>query len=374
VIGVSPATLEFKNAARSQSYTGYLFASTTDNRLIISLAASGQIADWLKFQNDTFVLNTPEQKFPVYLDVPDNVPNGVYSGIIEVRSQPAQSGTGGTGMGLGAVIYIKTTVEVGGTEGVWFRVLRLAVSNAMEGQPITADITVKNNAQAPATPTIRIDVLSHDRQLNYASQLITDQTVEPLARKTITTRLHSTNMQPGLYLMHFNVQLAGQQYWDSTENFYITAKENPQTVKIEGTLRDAWIDNANITLGESITAKTLFQDTGDVPINARARIEVSKGDSIVETLYGPDQYLQPNEIANTTLVYKPQEAGEYTLKIWVEYSGTRTAVRQATVKVWSYSPPILGKDINFYYIAIPAVIVIIGWLIIYYKKYYVRED
>jgi hypothetical protein len=376
-LGVGPGELTFKNANRGAYYIGHLTASTNDQTLPCTITATGDTADWITFDSNTFTITKDGQyTIPIRLNVPETTPNGRYSGIIEIRSNPNQQGAGGSGMNVGAAIYIKNTVEVTGVEETWFRVLRVSAASTKEGDPIKTEVTVKNNAGTAIKPLITLKAISQDKQKTYATSSLSRETVEPQTRGIITTYIPSTDMKPGLYFMDFNINIDGQELWTSQEPFYVVPAETTEqpNIKISTVLDDATVSNSNLTLGETLTIKARYHNAGDVPLDAKIRADFIKDGKIISSEEGKIEYINSGEAKETQLKNTPQEAGDYTVRIWVEYAGRRTAVREARIKVWSFSPPVTSFDINFYIIVIPAALLIILWIVYFYKKYYSPEE
>lgn len=372
VLGVGPAKLQFTGAQRGGYYTGYITASTTDKTVYCQAKATGATADWLTIDPQTFTLTPDAQKkIQISVKVPESQPNGKYDGAIEVRTLPPPGSIGGTGMNIGAAIYISTEIDVTGEEGDWFRVMRVAVSNPKEGDPIKTEVTFKNNGANPVKPLITLKAMSRDKQKTYSTSSLSRETITPMTRQIVTTYLPSTDLKAGLYYMDFTVDVEGKEIWNSEEPFYIMAPENTQPVlKMEGVMDDAYISNANITLSQPTTINAQFRNSGDIPLDAKLRVDIIKEGKIIKSLEGPTETLDAGKEKTTNLTYKPDEAGEQTLRIWVEYSGQRTAVREAKINVWTYTKPIFDFNLNFYLLAVPAALLIIAWLLMYYRKYY----
>ncbi len=375
VLGVGPATLEYRGTTRGGYYVKYLTASTVDEGpLLCRVSVSGEAAEWMRFENDSFTLEEGRQvRFPVRLTVPPALPNGLYTGTIELTSVPSTGDVGTTGVNVGAAVYVKVLVEVTGDEGAWFRVLRVTPHNAVKGQTILSDIVVKNNADTPITPAITLRVVSQDRERVYSVVSSTPEPVAPQTRETITVEVPSTRMEPDVYLMQFHVESEGNEVWDSTEVFYITPSEE-ETFNVQGILEDAVMSKNNVSLGEPVTVAAYFRNTGDLPLDSRLRVDFVKDGALVSSLEGSSQYVGVGEEKTMSITYKPSESGRYSVRIWVEYSGLRTAVREADVIVWTYSRPLFNLDLNFYVIAVPVLLTIVAWIALYYRKYYVPGD
>ncbi|MFH1055783.1 MAG: CARDB domain-containing protein [Candidatus Altiarchaeota archaeon] len=368
-LGVSPATLEVKNTTRGGEYRTHLTASTADRNLLCTLSKSGDIADWIRFEDNTFVLDG-QHDIPVYVSIPDSTPNGVYTGRIQLTTKPKSMAAGYTGMSLETSLSVKVSVEVLGTEGSWLRVLKTTVASAKEGQPIKSELTLKNNAATAAKPTVSFRALSRDKETTYSASVINSESVDPQSKKTFTTNLRSTGMAPGLYLMEMRVEMDEREYWNTMESFYIVSLDaKDDAVKVEGVLEDASVSATNMTLGETVTVYAKLTNTGDMPIDAKLRVEFIKDGKSTHIQETKNEYLEKGATKSTSLTYKPTETGEYKVRLWAEYAGVRTAVRETTIRVWNYTTPLFNFDINFYTIAAPAILLIVAWIVIYYRKY-----
>jgi hypothetical protein len=376
VIGVTPGSLTFENTTRGGEYTNFLTASTTDKKITLIATPTGQTKDWITFgQNQFEITGGTQLRLPVKVIIPENTPNGEYQGTIELRSSPSNELLSGTGMNIGAAVYIKIYVKVSGSEGIMFRVLKTTANNAKEGEPIKAEIIAKNNGQTQTKPTIILSIISTDRKNTYHTQTITNESIEPLSKKTLTESLPTTGIPPGIYSLDFDISLEGQSMWSSQETFYIlSAQQTNPNLKLEGLLENTLLSNANLTLGETLTISGKFNNTGDAPLDAKLKIEIIKDGRTINTKEGPNMLINVSEEKELQINYKPLQPGEYTIKTWVEYSGQQTTTRIATIRVWEISKPLFGLDQNFYLIAFPIMALIVLWLIFYYREYYQRRE
>jgi len=341
VLGASPSPLAFKGT-RGGSYLKHLTVSTTDESLQCQVSVSGEIEKWVELGATSFTLQGGRYQLPVRVRVPEAMPNGVYAGKILLRVSSAPSDVGGTGLSVVPGISVKVLVEVKGEEGLWFRVLRVGVYNAKEGDPVKTEVMVKNSAARPMIPSITIEALSYDKKTAYSKSTLARETVDAQSRETVTTYLPSTGMKPGLYWMHFRAEFEGEELWDSLETFYvleagkIPAASNASaggepTVIIHGVLDDAFVSIGNPVLGENVEVQADFRNIGEVPLDAKLRVDFIKDGRVFASKTGSNEYLEPGGAKRMNLMYKPAEQGEYTVRIWVEYAGLRTAVREAKI-------------------------------------------
>ncbi|MBD3389227.1 MAG: hypothetical protein GF416_09040 [Candidatus Altiarchaeales archaeon] len=375
-LGASPAEISFMNATRGSRLSTYLTLSTLDNDLDCSMEATGQVKEWTYLGEPSFTMDRGQRTVPVRFNIPEATPNGIYTGRILITASPKKAGVKGTGAVVGAGVSVKVTVAVGGSESLWYRVMRVNVHNTNEGQPIKVRLTLKNSAAQTITPKIVLKSLDHDRKNVFTASTFSDRRVEGLSRKTIDLTLPSGSMPPDLYWMSLKVEVDGESIWDSNEAFYVLPENRSEfeTVKVVGSLDSARIENANLTVGEQLIVRTTFSNKGEVPLAAKMHVDFMKDGKLVKSLETPNEYYEVGGSGDFAVEYQPPEPGDYTARIWVEYAGMRTAVREAKVKVWHYVPLLFRLDLNFYLIALPVVAIIVLWIILYYRKYNVRDE
>ena len=376
VLGVSPSKLEFQKVEREQEYSKYLIAITTDDVLECEVYAKGTIAQWITFDVQRFTIekNLPH-RLNVLLNIPDSTPNGVYEGNIVIRGEPVENKDGKTGMEVGGGISIKVSLEVTGRESAWMRVLLVNVEGYKVGDPIKTDIVIKNNAAIPLRPRITLEALSHDRTKTYSQITSSREMIMPKDRDTVTTYLPSKDMGPGIYVMYVKVDDDVGKTFETYETFHIFgAHENTITAKENGTLDYVVIKNSNLTLGEKATIFADFTNTGDLPLYAVIKAKTLNEDGEEISLYtSEEEYFEVGLSRRISFDFEPKEIGNQKVLIWGEYAGKKTATYQSSITVWAFTRPLIPFDINFYWIILPMIGLIIFWSYYFYRKYYKRN-
>jgi hypothetical protein len=310
VIGASPGRLEIADANRGTRYELNITAITADKDVSATLKAYGDISEWTILPKESISLSRYDPKvIPISITIPEGTPNGVYNGLILVAATPSPGRIGGTGMGVSSAVYVRVKVVVSGVEGQWFRVLRTSVSNVLEGNPIKTEITVKNNALKEVNPSITLQAKSRDGTKTYATSSLSRETVEGLQREDIVTYLPSADMRAGIYLMEFSIVVDGENVWESAETFYILPVERTvqaKTVKVEGILENARVQNANLTLGDEISLVAQFKNTGEVPLDAKIRMDVISEGEIINSEDLREEYIMVEHTKDFELSYKPE--------------------------------------------------------------------
>ena len=372
VIGVSPAKLEYDGIKRGQEFTSNLSASSTDEKIDCEILTSGEIAEWITTPEQTITLEPGKiRPFQITVKVPESIPNKEYTGYLRVRTKATQKTGQNNILNVGAGISIPVKIKVSGNEGTWFRVLTVQVSNPQQKEPVRTQIIIKNNAAVPVKPRINLELMDYERQNIYSTYSAATQEIPPDSRQTIERYLPTTDLNPGIYVIHAIIDVEGEEVWNSNESFHIISiGDESKKVNIDGLLAHALITNANLTMGEKITIKGDFKNTGEVPVYAKLMAEIIKDKQTINTLQGQEIHYNAGEAKGMTLDYEPPQPGEYTINIWVEYMGLRTEIRQTTAKVWAYTQPLIDLNFNFYLITLPVILLSIMWIAIYYRKYY----
>ncbi len=375
VIGLSPSNLDFGQLEREQSAQRRMTVVTTDAELECVASVEGVTSDWITFEPDRFTTNKGSpKKLNVIVSVPASTPNGVYEGMIRIRAIPKSEPAGSTSMLIGAGISSRIKVEVVGREGQWFRLLHLDVSSPPVGEPVRVQAIVKNNAAIPIRPVMNLEVMTHNREKVLAKTTLSREVVDPRSRKTLTAYLPINQLNKGIYLMYIKI-IAKDEVFEKYETFNIISGQTfKEDIIVNGSLEYVLVNPSNMTLGDPLTVFGDFRNTGDVPLYAKLKIEVSGEGGFIDNAQAKEVYFDVGESRRISVDYIPPDAGEYSLKIWVEYAGKRSAIYQSWINVWTFTEPLVTTQMNFYLIILPTIAMILVWAIVFYRKYYVQEN
>jgi hypothetical protein len=370
-LAVSPARIELGNVTRGMEYTVHLTLSTRAKSQNIRFEAYGGVKDWLMPGQAGLTL-TKSHVIPLKFKIPETARNGVYDGILGVIAEPPPSDDDRALLAVGTAAYVKLKAHISGDETLWLRVLRAQASSARQGDDIQAEILLKNNAKSPLNPRITLNVLGLDRETVLITQSLTES-MQSQELKPISPSLPSDKLAPGMYFLRFLIESDGQTSYDRMEPFYILGDDIPSDgiITVGATLDDARLSAANLTLGEGVTVTASYHNSGDVPVEAQLRVELIQKGREIRDYTGDAAIIEVNQEKTETITVWPEEPGEYVMRIWVEHAGGRTAIRQANVRVWPYTVPLIPFDANIHYLIPPILLLVAGWMILFYRKYYV---
>jgi hypothetical protein len=186
-IGVSPSIIR-QNKMIKEGYaeTAVVVSTSTVQPLRASLAAEGEIAEWITFlpSNLSFVFSRDEPySFVLIIQPPEDAQNGNYSGMLKITTDELATVERGAGSSVIAQVGLLIYVEVTGEEVIECRAGAISTSHAEIGQPFTVRTTVHNDGNVRIRPQITIDVWDQYRtKIVFSRSLLGDQILPTKSR------------------------------------------------------------------------------------------------------------------------------------------------------------------------------------------------
>jgi len=109
--GVSPPNVTINNATSNGTYTVTFAVYNMGNETTdYSLTASGNISNWITLETEKATVSG-KKSYPTQaeINIPDNIPDGTYSGNILIKTIP-DAGTTGNKVSIGVNLPIEITV------------------------------------------------------------------------------------------------------------------------------------------------------------------------------------------------------------------------------------------------------------------------
>ena len=374
VIGVSPSNLDFGRLERGQNARIQLAVITTDPDLICEAFVEGDISEWIKLDEYGFNLEkgTPK-KIGVSVSVPEAAPNGIYEGLLRLRVLTPKESLSATSMAVSAGMTSRIRLEVSGRQGQWFRVLKTDFNNPRSGEPVRVEAIVRNDAAITIFPKMHIEIMTNDRRRTLSQTTVSKDAVEPESRSTLTAYLPTDGILEGAYILYLWISASNEtfEFYETLNILGLGAQTSD--IVIDGSLYHVMMMPQNITLGNKITVYGDFRNTGNVPIYAKLAVKI-EGEENKKAIHRSDEvYFDALESKRIFLHYEPEYPGDYKAYVWAEYAGKSSHIHEYEFRVWQFTGPLAGSETNINYFILPAIALILGWLFIYYRKYYVRD-
>jgi len=328
-IGVTPATIHFKNVLRGgYAERSVIISVDSENPIKISLTTRGEIKDWLNFSSLEFEVNkSSPYRLKVSVNPPEDIPNGNYTGFIKLTA--SQDTKAAEGHATGAVIAsldLYTIVEITDIEYFSCKATNFKVESAEKGDPIIFSLDVYNGGNIRIKPRIKIDIWDQE-QINLVKEVEFSETeIIPTTKKKVIIEVDSGDMELGQYWADVS---AIDCYSSSTLTFDVL---EPGALKASGILEKI-ITNPWINEEETTMIQAVFKNNGEKTVRAQFKGKINKGNKIIQILES-EKILVPIDNSTTfNFYFTPKEKGKYIVSGRVFYEGKRTYEKSAVINV-----------------------------------------
>lgn len=217
-IGVSPSTLEFKDALKGYTYEKELkIDNTGDNLIIAKIDVSGN-SDWFEFDPgfEVRVEGKSSSRVNVKLKTPDDLPNGEYETILNIIGTPEEDKGG-----VSLIPGVSSNIIVGITDKEIIKgyVDSILTRDAEKGQYVQFIISFLNKGNVDISPTARVTVRTNDRNISSFEENF--NAVKPGSSESFVAKYNTKDMELGGYYADVGVYVEDELIKENTVNFRV---------------------------------------------------------------------------------------------------------------------------------------------------------
>ena len=331
-VGVSPATLTFKNVLRGGYSQGSLVVSAdSQTKTNISVTTFGNVSSWLNFTENFSVSKDNPYLLRVSATPPSDTPNGNYTGFLRIET--SSLGTKSKGNFVGVVkstLDVYVTVEVVDTQIIQCGASKYSVNSVEKGDNVIFNIDVTNTGNVKLKPRVTIDIWNED-QTNIVKKVDTlGKEILPSLKKGISIEVPTT-------------QLGVSQYWadvsavDCLSSKLLTFDVlEPGALKANGVLLDI-LTNKTAKVGDTVPIEVTFKNIGEKQVSAEFKGQITRNGKIVQLLDSPVSDVKIGKIGFFHFYFTPKGSGAYLISGRVYYSGKQTYESSTKIDVISNS-------------------------------------
>lgn len=331
-VGVSPATITFKNVLRGGYSQGNVVISVdSTSPTNITVSPIGNISSWLNFTQNFTVSRDNPYVLPVSVTPPDDIPNGNYTGFLKIETASLSSGSQGQFVGIvRSTLDVYVTVEVVDTQILQCSASKFSVQSAEQGDNVIFNMNVTNNGNVIMNPQVAIDVWDENQTRIVKHVDVNGGQILPSLQKQISVSMNSAGLPISQYWADVSVV-------DCLASSLLTFDVlEPGALTANGILLDI-LTEKTATTGQTIPIEASFKNTGEKEVSAQFQGQITYNGRIVQLLNSPSFNVQINQISNFNFYFTPRESGAYIISGRVYYSGKQTYESSATVEVSSNS-------------------------------------
>ncbi|VVB54355.1 Uncharacterised protein [uncultured archaeon] len=360
-LGAGPAVVEFPEMIKGGYAEQVITVSTAgDEPLIVKSEVTGEIKSWASVEEGgTFKLDPAARRdVKIMVNLPIDVPNGRYEGIIYFRAAPASSASGeGTGLSLGAGVGIRVGITVSDKQVEKYELRQVGVKDTEIGFPAEFTATLANTGNVRLVPKITITIMDELKKRTIKTFDYAETEIKPTSSETITIKVPTNGIDVGKYTAKVTADNGQEQ-----EVFFNVLEKG--TLALKGILREVKAEKVWVEEGEMVKIVATLENTGELPIEGA----IFKGEAyLVDDAYGTrklvgtfesDQMDVPKEkTVELSSYYTPAIGGRYVIRGEVAYGGKRTQSKDTILNV-------VAKPTNFLPYAVIVGVIVIA--IVYY--------
>ena len=201
-LGISPAKIDFKNTMRGGYAVGHVsVVIDSEKPMQVNMEPVGEIASWINVSQNNFTVSRDSPKsIKVTLNVPNDIPNGNYSGYLRVKIYSPEETQDGHMMGkIHSNLDLKTLIEVTDKESIACTVSMLQILNSEEGDDVVLKMDIKNNGNVRVSPEITIDTWDSSQSNIMQIDEFKSREILPTTKESLTFRIKSEDLPVDQY-------------------------------------------------------------------------------------------------------------------------------------------------------------------------------
>ena len=358
-LGLSPPTVEIPSILRNttQSRTVGLYRASEDiGDVKMHVEPSGENAAFITSGEEDIVMLSGQNSVQYEFDInPGDAPNGDYE--VHLRFLKINEGALGEDVKTGNMVVTGVTaqilVTVGGVENLAYKLEALSVDQTEVGRAVQATYQVSNTGNVDwRIEKIRFDFTNTEDEVLVESVEVSSSGIAPVTAGKPYQQF-PLMLEPKLTEGSYKVQAV---FYSNGTEVGTLQSGNALDVYAEGTLAQEGeisgisVNKPSYNSGEKVKVDVVFQNTGEVDVDAVFVASVYRGDEVVDILRGKSYVVGRGDEMVFSEIYDPKSIkGTYIIEAYVEYGKRRTDAQKISFEVLSsgIGGSIFGKAGSF---------------------------
>lgn len=333
-LGVVPGVITLDNRLKGATYIRQItIFNSRDAPILFDLVATGDLESWVTFYTYenrsapiTSIRVDYEQRIIVEFKIPLDIANGVYEGIVQVKTNREEKTERGATVNL--MFPVEVSIGVTGTQILTGEVSEIKTKDIEVGYPLEISFYFVNTGNVVATPTVIVNITRDGFPIDNFEYSDTDIPVDD--GSIVSFEWKTINREPGKYKAHVTVLLGENILAEKDLPFELLPRG---TFTRKGELLDISY-SGKLEKDQRLIIEALFKNTGVVETTARFMGEVYRDGNLIEILEGAEEVTVNAQETYTFKEYLEIKAtGKYQIKGYVQYENNRTAMQSLSFEV-----------------------------------------
>lgn len=331
-LGVSKGEIQFLNVLKN-GYAQDTFYVTTDSEdnLSVIIEFRGRPADWLSLETegDLWMTKDRGQWVTVAIRPPADTPNGIYEGMIRVKTSPISTPTEGRlGSSIVASFALRTVVGVVGDEITACTQGGFGMPDTEEGQPIELKVILTNNGNVQIQPVVTLDIWDAARQnLIQTKEVRIPESILPTSTGKFFIRITDLALPVGQYWVDADIPLCNGDPVELELNVLEKGgvTDRGELLRIE----NPWVVNTS----DIVNIRAIFKNTGERLVSAKFKGTINKDNAVVKVVDSDTLDVEPGVTMPIDIFFEPEDPGRYEIIGRVLYNNKYTREKSAILNV-----------------------------------------
>ncbi|MFH1916356.1 MAG: hypothetical protein ABIJ21_03770 [Nanoarchaeota archaeon] len=356
-IGVSKALIHIDDVLKNGYAEEQVYVSTDSvENLSLVYEAEGEIKPWIsvKEEGELYISRDHGQWVTFVVSPPADVANGMYTGLIRVRTGVLSTDIKGR---IGSTIIvsfaIQTEIGITGQELISCIPGGFRIPDTEEGKPVEFRFSVLNQGNVRITPEAKLDFWDREHAVKVASVTVTGEEVLPTISVDTFQAIPGLELSKGQYFVNVTVPLCAQPAEEIT--FEVLEKGG---ISDRGDLMR--IENQYYgRVGQITPIKAIFKNSGERAVSAKFKGTIRSANVVVKLIETDNLDVLPGEIVDFESFFTPEKEGKYEIFGRVLYNnkltfekaslleafpadvGLEKEVERRRISSWSFVPIII---------------------------------
>ncbi|MBI4147724.1 hypothetical protein HY490_00365 [Candidatus Woesearchaeota archaeon] len=350
-IGISPPRIIAEGMNRGTQIEKLVFLSGVNSRDEVTIAVEGEVASWVSVDRElrfTVPDATPEIPLVFRIAVPQDKPNGKYTGTARLTSASRTPLTGQqTSVSVVAGVTLSFDVEVTGEQVKAYKITSVTLPPTSEQAPITLIITIDNTGNVAVKPSlVKLMIADKFKQSLLSSANLTATNAVAGHTKGNITLVVPQHLKPEEYWARVEVYDGTTVKFSQESVLEITTTQPAQTTPqqpVQILLKQVVVP-PTVRTNDVIKLSASLENPAR-PVSAKFLAEIYKGERLVKVVESPVEQINTGH-ANLTAYFTPTEDGAYTVKAYVLYESVKTPLKESSFVVGGIkkTPPVEKKS------------------------------
>lgn len=331
-IGVSKGELRFLNVLRNGYAEDRVYVSTDSaDNLSIYVEFRGRTADWLsvKESEELWINRDRGQWLTIVAQPPGDLANGIYEGIVRVRTSPLPRATDGRlGTNIVASFAIQSVLQISDDQITACTPGGFGLADTEEGRPIELRVIITNGGNIRIRPTVVLEFYDNQRKnLITRKEVMLPAEVLPTSTQRFFITIPDLTLPIGQYWVDTSIPLCGKPPQELELSIFERGgiSDRGELLRLE----HPYVANTS----DIVTIRAIFKNIGSRIVTAKFKGTINRDNAIVKIIDTDSVDVEPGNTIPIETFFQPDNPGPHEIVGRVLYNNKYTREKQSVMHI-----------------------------------------